>query len=112
MDDLETIRAIGSWVSGVGATGVLVFVIWRLESNKWKTEASHKEVVDKQDQKHKEVVEEVRRSEQRAWGMVDKLTEARTEDNAVMEKFSDRISDLARVVDSLRSTIENQRARR
>lgn len=101
MEELETIKTIGNWVSGIGATGVLVFVILRLESNKWKTEASHKEVV-----------EEVRKSEERAWEMVDKLSEARNADNVVMEKFSDRISDLAKVVDSMRSTIESQRNRR
>lgn len=101
MDELETIKTIGSWVSGVGATGVLVFVIYRLETGKWKTKDNHEEVIG-----------EVRKSEERAWEMVDKLTEARNADNAVMEKFSDRISDLARVVDSLRSTIESQRNRR
>lgn len=101
MDDLETIKTIGQWVSGIGATGVLVFVIWRLESNKWKTEASHKEVVD-----------EVRKSETRAWDMVESLTEARTQDNAVMEKFADSIRDLKEAVNGLRSAIETPRARR
>ena len=112
MDDLETIKTIGTWVSGIGATGILVFIVWRFESGKWKTETNHNDVVNALNLKHEEVVKEVRESETRAWDMVEKLTDARLADNAVLAKFADNIRDLKEVVNGLRSTVENPRARR
>ena len=101
MDEVEVIKTLGQWASGIGATGILVFVLYRLETGKYKTEGHHKEVVAEKE-----------KSEERAWEMVDKLTEARMQDNAILEKFSESIRDLREAVNSLRSTIENQRARR
>lgn len=101
MDDLQVIKDITTWIGGIGATGMLVFIVYRLESGKWKTEASHKEVV-----------EEIKKSEQRAWDMVTDLTNARTADNVIYEKFADSIGGLREAVNSLRSAIENQRNRR
>lgn len=101
MDELDTIKTVGQWLSGVGATGVLLFVIWRLETGKWLTQKHHEEVVD-----------ELNRALTRALTVVDKLTESRTQDNAVLEKFAEKISDMHNTVDLLRSTIENMRSRR
>jgi|SRR5690348_4966526 len=96
----EEWKAIGGIAGSITGTSALVAWIWALAVGKLKTEGHHKEVV-----------EQYKTSEQRAWNMVAQLTAEREKDNEVLEKFSENIRDMISTVSVLRSTIENRQRR-
>lgn len=98
MDDWKVIGDIAGSLTG---TGALIYALYAVITGKVKTGEHHKEVVDT-----------LEASEKRAWGMVNELTEARSQDNLVMEKLAESIRSMNNTVSALRSTIENQRSRR
>src|SRR5688572_21048704 len=99
MEEFEAFKSIGSLLSGVGATGLLAFILYRMESGKWLTRGNHDEVVEVHQQ-----------DAARAWAMVDKLNEALAANNAVLEKFSDTVDTQGRAMDALRATVEMLRS--
>lgn len=93
----EEWKALGAIAGGVTGTSALLAWVWALMTGRLWTSGSHQEAKD---------------SEQRAWNMVAKLTDARSQDNAVLEKLSERVHDMANIIERLQSTIENNSRQR
>ena len=83
-----------------GTTALMAWVYSLMTGKMWSNDS------------HEEVVGGLRKSEERAWGMVAQLTEARERDNAVLDKMAGSIHEVTNAVDALRQAIEFPRQRR
>lgn len=97
----EEWKVLSGLAGSVTGTTVLLAGLWAILNGRLKTDKHHKEVVDT-----------IEKSEARAWGMVDKLTEARADENAVLEKLAGSVHEVTNTVEALRQAIEYPRQRR
>ena len=93
-------QAIADFGATLTVNGVLLAIIAALVIGKLVT-ANH----------HKEVTDQLEADSKRAWEMVAQLTQAREQDNEVLEKFSGNIRDMMNTVSVLRATIESRQRR-